>query len=560
MDTRTTMVTTTDTSVSTFGWDTAYVASFPVVNQAILKQKSYPTTFKYTDEVGITISGNWTSWQLTPGGAGGDVQMICKVESGSATGDGQDGDLSGSEVVIQVNLQTVAAEDPINDPTAKTGTGKSKKLVVKTSGTGQDPAVSIISSSYPKVTSKLLQDLLDSVLKDYFNANIGEFNHVFAVMNLNEVADQDGFQWLKPTAFQYAVASPEDGSIENSAFGLIAMVKNNPIQPSMQQAVDVRALLNLPTGSNSAFVISETMVAQNMLLRGAISTIQGSSSSDFGFSSDGLSVVNVKDVVWGNFKTESNGVISPTISANNFVMRADDTYIYLEIADAEYETSPGVTVHMNLTQKFTYNTVQAKNGNYVFVPDTAGFGNPSITANVSLSEGLQITQIVTGAVAAVAGLLVVASGIAAAVSASADVAVDAAANAANIAMDAEDIAAAAAENAEAVAEENEAGAAAADAGAAAPADAAQVQNCGIFASSQFRLATGLTGAIAGAVSGSIGIAKAVTEMNYDEIPAFNAFAENCMGASVWPGLSNYQLIGATFRSSLVIALSMDASS
>lgn len=557
MSSTTSNLTTTDTSVSTFGWDTAYIASFPVVNKAIIAQKSFPTTFNYTDATGITIEGSWQSWQLSTGGAGQNVQMTCIVESGSATGDDQNGDLADSSIVIQVNLTTVAATDPVNDATAKSGTGSSQSLVVDTQAKGADPAVSVISSNYPNVSSILLKDLLDSVFKDYFNANIEQFNHVFAVMNLNEVADQEGFQWLKPTAFQYAVASPEDGSLENSAFGLIAMVENNPVEPTMQQAVDVRALLNLPSSANSAFVISETMVAQNMLLRGAVSTIQGSSESDFGFSSDGLSVTNVNDLVWGNFQTD-NGTISPKISKNNFVLRADDTYVYLEISNANYETSPGVTVHMNLTQKFTYQTVQAKNGNYVFIPDTTGFGNPTVTSSVSLSKGLQITEIITGAVAAVAGVLCAASAIGSAMAASADVAVDAGENAANIVMDADEIEAAAAENPEALADENEAGAENADEGAADPENAAQVQKSGIFTSTQFRLAVGLTGAIAGATSGGIGIAKAITEMDYDNIPAFNTFADNCLGASLWPGLSDYELISASFRSSLVMALAMDA--
>ncbi|MCE2746941.1 MAG: TULIP family P47-like protein [Burkholderiales bacterium] len=546
-----------DTSVSTFGWDTAYAAPFSVVNKAIIQQNSFPQTFSYNDATGINISGTWSSWQLAPGGAGGDVQMICKVNTGSASGDSQSGDLSDSQILIQVNLATVAAADPVNDKTAK-NLGKAQNLVVKTTGTGLDPAVSVISSSYPAVSSPLLTAVLDTVFKNYFNENIGEFNHVFAVMNLNEVADQDGFQWIKPTAFQYAVASSEDRSLANSVFGLISMVQNHPILPTMQQAVDVRALLNLPTGANSAFVISQAMVAQNMLLSGAVATIQGSSPSDFGFSSDGLSVTNVKDVVWGNFQTENNGIISPKIKAHNFILRADDTYIYLEITNAQYETSPGVTVHMNTTQKFTYSTVKADNGNYVFIPDITGFGNPSITASVSLSEGLQILEIITGAVAAIAGLLFAASGIASLVASSAEVAADAAANTAEITIDAVEIADAVESAPEEVQAANDAGADAADAGAADPANPAQVQNCSVFTSTQFRLVTGITGAISGAVAGSIGIAKAVTEMNYDEIPAFDTFAANCMGATVWPGLSDYQLIGASFRNSLVMALAMDA--
>jgi hypothetical protein len=47
-------------------------------------------------------------------------------------------------------------------------------------------------------------------------------------------------------------------------------------------------------------------------------------------------------------------------------------------------------------------------------------------------------------------------------------------------------------------------------------------------------------------------------MEYDDIPPFNTFAANCLGASKWPGLTDYKLISASFRSSLVIALAMDA--
>lgn len=551
-----TILGTSDTSVSTFGWDTAYVASFPVVNKAIMKQKSFPTTFHYVDATGITIDGTWASWQLSPGGAGQDVQLVCVAASGTASGDGQHGDLAGASVVIQVNLKTVAASDRINDPTAKKGTGNSHALLVDTSGKGVDPAVSLLSSNYPKVSSVLLKDVLDSVVKNYFNANIAQFNHVFAVMNLNEEADKDGFQWLKPTAFQYAVASPEDGSLDNSAFGLVTMVQGHPVQPFMQQAVDVRALTQLPKGANAAFVISETMVAQNMLLRGAISTIQGSTAADFGFSSDGVSVTNVNELVWGHFQTK-HGIIVPKIAKNNFTLRADDTYIYLEITDAEYVPSAGVTVHMNLTQKFTYSTVKADNGNYVFIPDIKGLGNPTVTSTVSLSKGLQILEIVAGVVAAVAGILCAASAIGSAVAAAASVTADAAEETATIIMDAEEIASALEENAGELADEIDSGADSADEGVADPANPTLLQRCGILTSTQFRLAVGMIGAVAGTTAGGIGLAKAVTAMEYDKLPAFDDFAANCIGASVWPGLSDYKLLGASFRTSLVLALAMD---
>src|SRR5207253_8298158 len=162
-----------------------------------------------------------------------------------------------------------------------------------------------------------------------------------------------------------------------------------------------------------------------------------------------------------------------------------------------------------------------------------------------------------GVVAAVAGLLCVASAIGGAIAEAMEVTTDVVDNTANLVIDAEDIADLLNDDPEGLAEENDAGADNADEGAADPENAAQVQKSGIFTSTQFRLAVGLTGAITGATSGGIGLAKAINAMEYDDIPPFDTFAANCLGASVWPGLTAYKLIGASFRTSLVIALGMD---
>lgn len=481
------------------------------------------------------------------------MQLECLVGTGKASGYGPDSDLAGTSVVIQVNLKAVAADDPVNDPTAK-DQGTSHALKVDTSGKGMDPAVSIISTTFPAddKINPLMKDVLPTIIKNYFNDNIGEFNHVFSVMNINEIADKDGFQWLKPAAFQYAVASPENATVDNSAFGVIAMVQGDSIGSDMQQAVDVRALASLPSGANSAFVISEHMVAKNMLLRSAVAVIQGSTAADFAFSTDGKSVYNVNDVVWGNFQTAKNGVISPKITANNFTMRADDTYIYVEIANAEYETSPGVTVHMNLTQQFTYSAVKAENGNYYFLPDTKGLGNPNMSANVSLSEGLQISNIVIGAVAAVAGVLAAGAAVVGALTDAISVTTDAVENTGvldlpELQLTEQDL--------EEVEDMESEASISVDEGIG---NSTQAQTGGMLALNKFKLVTGVLSAVAGATAAAIPVAKAVTQLDYDNLPAFDDFAANALGATGWPGLSDYRLVGASFRTSLVMALAMDA--
>ena len=541
------------TPVNTFGWDTAYVASFPIINSAILKDKSYPSSFEHTDSAGVHIKGKWKSWQLSIGGAGQNLQMNCVVENGEITALSQSGDLKDASIFIQIRLSILPTTDKINDPTSKPGTGKAKKLVMNPNAQGNDPAVSVLaSSSYPHLSSEILKDLVGTIFSEYFNANTDAFTHTFAIMNLNEEADKDGFQWLKPSAYQYAVASPESATMENSAFGLISMVDENKIDPHQQQAVDSRALTDLPTGANSSFVISQHNVAKHMLMRGAISTIQGSKKSDFTLSSDGLSITNVNKLTWGHFKTK-HGVISPTLAPGNFLIRCEGNFVYLEIDNAEHSPSKGITVHMNLTQKFSFKTIQRKDGKYVFIPEEDPFGKPDFHSNVSLSDGLEITQLITEIVIAVVGVLVVGSGIGAALAEGAEVAVNAGEDAANIAIDAEMAEAAAAENPEEVAAAEDAGADDADQGAEDPDNPAQVQNGGILTSAKFRLANGLIGAMAGVVLGGIGVARYIVEKDYDSVPEFDHFAANCLGASKWPLMDDYDLVSASFRDSLVIA-------
>lgn len=527
--------------VSTFGWDTAYVAPYTVINHAIQVQKSFPHSFNYIDDsTGIRLRGAWFTWQLCVGGAGQNVQMECRVKNGTVISGGQGYPLDNARLIIQVNLKSVAAFDPINTTAARGGS--SEALVVNTDAHDNDPAVAVISGTYPSTIPSLIRATLNQLFAGYFNTHTKDFNHTFAVMDVNTIANRDDFQWLRPTAFQYAVASPESPTLANSAFGLIAMVDGNTIAPYQQQAVDSRALDQLPPGANSAFVISQSMVAKHMLMKGAIATIQHSSARDFELSSDGLSVVNSRDIVWGKFKTD-HGVISPLIKKGNFSLRTDNTYVLVEIVDAEYENSPGITVHMNLTQKFTYKTVQKKNGEWIFIPDMTDLGQPEVTATVSVAEGLKIAEIVIGAVAILASLVCVGAAIAGRVAATATYSVSESSATADVILryvrgSIVDI--------EGALEE-----------AAVSSVAGGVQSGGVCSVNMVRNIAGMTAAITGAAAGSMMAAKAITSLNYDNIPAFNEFAANCLEGTMWPATRGYALKSASFRDSLVLNIDLD---
>ena len=169
--------------------------------------------------------------------------MECLVKSGTVIHGEQGYSLDNSRLIIQVNLKDVAAEDPVNSSIAPGGYPRT--LVVDPEAhSSNDPAVAVLSGQYPADVTGLLRSALNQVFANYFNSHIQDFNHTFAVMDLSTVANKDSFQWIRPTAFQYAVASPEDATLDNSAFGLIAMVDGNTISPTSSKPLTAKHCSN----------------------------------------------------------------------------------------------------------------------------------------------------------------------------------------------------------------------------------------------------------------------------------------------------------------------------
>lgn len=336
---------------------------------------------------------------------------------------------------------------------------------------------------------------------------------------------------------------------------MLATTDGDPIG-NLQNAVDIGALVGLAAGANSAFVISVKKVTSHMLLKGAISTIQASKAQDFSIGDAGLSITTVNDLTWGNFKLKDGSTISPRIKAGNFLMRMDGDHVHLEISNASYSPSAGITVFLNLMQDFSFKTVQRNDGKYVFIPDVKSFGNPTIHANVQVAEWLKVMEIVLGVVAGIAALAGGISLVADMVTSAAEVvAVDATEAAIDIAEDAW------ADVEDALTDEdwggiNDDAPDDTDEGVDDPDNPDLVQKGSFLKSSQFRLYCGITAAIAGIPAAGMAVAGPLTSLDYDKIPPFDNFAANVLGASQFPALQNYELLGAGLRNSLVASIKL----
>jgi len=186
---------------------------------------------------------------------------------------------------------------------------KNNLKILEESISQQEPAVVIVTIKNNK-TEGIAAAVLQDLLSEWFNTNIGEFNHVFSSLDLSpSLSEKDNYHWLKPTGTSYAVT--DNGTLENSVFGVLTMTQGNPAPASHQ--VSPNAIPN-GDGVNAGFLISGTSFMKNMMLAGARTVFDNAPESSFDISNDGLTVTNNKKIVWGRFKKDDKPMYSVSSS------------------------------------------------------------------------------------------------------------------------------------------------------------------------------------------------------------------------------------------------------
>lgn len=544
-------------SIDTFGWDTVFGIHYDHLNTEFQKSNSkLPDFTKWLDnDSGVDITGTWSFFQVTTGGSGQDLQMMCNLTSGTTS---SGGDFTDAWLKIQVNLAAIPNPTyPAKDPT---GTGGAvHTLNVVATGTETNPAVSIISSDFPKFTKGLVKAALPRIFQNYFIANIANFNQVFAAVVLNAAADKDDYKWLKPTYTTYACADTVGGQLNEGVFAVLCKTDNDDPK-GLSQQVDNRILQSLPAGANSALALSAQKVLQHIFMPGAVLTIQGSKLEDFEIDNDNLWITNKHDVVWGNFTLDSGKIITPTIAAKKFQLGLVGQTVQLQIIDAvaqwpDWEGPGEIDLHMNLTQHFEFQLKQKTNGEYVFVPkpDTEGTSVKAITTDVTVSKCVTIFEVCLGIAVSIIGAILGGAigglfdaGAAVAAKSSEEAVITITEDAINdVAEEAGDEAVQAAEK-EAADSASEALEAADD-----PGFATRFKNA--ITANKWKLFGGAMGGILTAPVGMISeFMTLVADGDLEKIPSFNDFAGVCTGATSFPGATGWDLKSAGLNGPLVI--------
>jgi hypothetical protein len=684
--------TTGGDDADTYGWDTAFALNFANANAAITA--SWPNvnagaknvSQAASDDPSYNITGVLGPWQLTVGGDGKNVRLLCPFTSGTyKAGASESFPLAGMEVVIEIGMQWVpdpgqfafVVSDTSQVDTIKADLDANKidstlqaafaakghplsanaKAVVQKSGeewlitdgttnyyifhstdkfndeflniyqfekawlnnlkalasaaSTDEPAVTIITiikDPSKGIAAAVLPELLDI----WFNANIGELNHVFAALDLAPIVSASGpYAWMKPTASSYAVT--DEGTLESSVFGALTMAVNDP--PSANHQVSPFAI---PSNCDAGFLISGPMFMKNMLLAGAQLIFNNASASSFIITNDGLTVTNSADLVWGKFmmdnkkqgsvtndgfssqldqKTLSSDLVDAledevgvyvqgysvsvttagsqwllsqgqseyilnldgsnidvyvatvvSIAKGQFSISLVHTYVQIQFIDLAYSYSSDFDVHVNYTENVTL-SLQSQAGKQIFWFDQI---MKNMVVSVTKTKSAITREIVEGAVTAALSLVAIAGPIIEGLSAGAEIG-EVTEEGGEAVIDAETFS----DVEEANEAEAEADEAAAGANAAEESGGTLTNIKNAFGTPKWKLVgslAALAGAVAGADTAIDAIIEAAAKNQWQNVPGFDDFANAAIAPYTWPNVPDFTLTSAGLAGSLQIGL------
>ncbi|WUR15894.1 TULIP family P47-like protein [[Empedobacter] haloabium] len=519
-------------TVSTLNWDTAFGIRFKDANAAIVGAGSSPPRFDGAhDSLGATyqVGAGFGPWQMT-GGAGSLLTMTLPLTGGTIAGGGQPDAAFAATAQIQVSLGFIP----------QPGTPASQQLRID-----QTQAVSVLQVTLASGPASAL-DAIRGALQDWLNANLSQFNHVFAVVDLNTALDpSDSFAWLKPTHVGYAIYTENIASPDDYVFGVLAMTENRPglnLSPQIDPGI-------IPAGADAGFLIAAPRVVDKMFAPQIETLFDGASPDDFDRQDDGMTIVNVARLEFTDFTLEDGTVIDDAgLDAAGFTMSIGTGYVQIRFSGLKFTWQDKYNVVVNYASTSQLST--DSNGHLQLTQTTA----PSVSVNVTETDaqkwreiwesiGISVAVAVVGAVlgaAAEAGLARAAasSGAEASTNGVVNIEMQTILNG----MTPQQVMA------------GEVTALRTAIRALQEPEAPQTF-AGLFRAASWKLLGTVIGAVIGAgVAGIVTALQAYADENSEDMPTLDSFGEQATSNVKWTGASGYCLQSAVLRGALQLAL------
>jgi hypothetical protein len=371
-------------TADTEGWDTVAAITYTEVNKAIATNGSYPKKFtQEADDKSVAASGDFTGWKITTGGSGPLIHMELIIANGKLVPEGEAAKSFEGSAEIEIHSEFVPQE------------GKPSALDLKLSKTAPVSVTSANLTGLSRIYTGAAKDLIAM----WLNNNIGEFNHVFATVNLDRELVKDGIPWLAPSFQGYAVAEPmRDKTLDNSVLAVMCLIDGG--QPGAGLAEQISPFA-IPAGHKAGFLISHGKFLHHIMQPGLgmlFKGLDGKNLDDyFEVVGNGTVIQNKKQLTMRDYKL-GDMTVAPIVEAKQFRMTCSATEMQLSVFDMWFDVPLFGFIKEALTAKLTYN------GRYGMRLDDQGHAlaldiiQESSSAGLVSSEAWTITQEILGGI------------------------------------------------------------------------------------------------------------------------------------------------------------------
>lgn len=369
-------------SADSYGWDTVFAVHIADANAAIVRAGTSPPAFQGTDAPdGYSVAGTFGPWAIAPGGSGDLVRLAIPLHDVVIIEPGGAKEPAAGTALVDVRLLFLDEDED----------SRTVKLKVRSaSSEDREKPASVVSIEYSGAAPGFLGDAaLQALLEQWLDANLADFDHVFATVDIDRTADTAAFEWMQPTHVSYAYS---DFGASDGALAVLCMTENRTAAELVQQVSGTA----IPEGQRSGFLVSRERLLANLLLPSMPNVFPGSKVSDYTLSATGQSIVLASTDVAFTATTPARGdtpAQTHQASVINLQLTIEAAEMQMDVTTAT-ELSPGVRAYCQ-TQSFLGVRLVVK-------PDgtqTLGFfdSRPAISNHwTEADQGIEITEEILG--------------------------------------------------------------------------------------------------------------------------------------------------------------------
>ncbi|MCV0427017.1 MAG: TULIP family P47-like protein [Roseibium sp.] len=391
---------------TTYGWDSVNCIQISTVNQSIKTSGQYPKNLKIVVNPNSTwdIDVSFDAWQIAEGGSGAIVFMKLPLTKATMTYPalaaargtaGNKFDFTGGYALVSIKLRYVPQKQ--NPFFFKGGERETiDELIADAQARSpDDPPVLVQKVNYGSLKpTKEESALFEAALTYLLTNNLDKFEYVFSVVNLNQRAAKEQFQWLKPTYTSYAYFQ---GLSEDSSYFAVLNQLDGNSPDGLTNQVSASAI---PSGSNASILISNRLFLERMVLPGLVQAFPDAPSNAFKIPKTG-DIIEI---------TESLDLDSVEVGGINYHPKM--TYFRLQVVGDEVQIntkvhipiSPGIDAYVNSTYYYAIGLVEKKDGSYTM--DFEPSEEPNITSWHEIASWVTWTEITVALIGAVVGAVV----------------------------------------------------------------------------------------------------------------------------------------------------------